>query len=156
MALYLCRWENGDFSVIQARNKEHAVEMLDEVANAEGLLLYAITDFMAHFRLTDEGVVELEGFGEEFGDHVRKRVHPVLGELDVSLYDAAPEDKARIKAAVDLERSRLKAGPAPEPDTELGKQLQAQMNLPSSVINRYTHATAREVLRKIKPKGKPN
>jgi hypothetical protein len=156
MALYLCRWEDGDFSVVQANNKEHAVEMLDEVANAEGLPLYTIADFMAHFRLTDEGIVELEGFGERFGDHVREHVHPVLGELEVSPYDAAPEDRARIKAAVQLERDRLKAEPAPEPDTELGKRVKAQTDLPTSVINRHIHTSAREVLRKTKPKGKPN
>ncbi len=156
MALYLCRWQHGDFSVVQANNKEHAVEMLDEVANAEGMPLYAIKDFMVHFRLTDEGTVELEGFGESFGDHVRERVHPVLGELDVSPYDAAPEDKARIKAAVQLERDRLKAGPAPEPDTELGKQIKAQTDMPTSFINRQIRTAAGEVLRKTKPKGKPN
>ena len=156
MALYLCRWENGDFSVVQANNKEHAIEMLDEVANAEGLPLYAITDFMVHFRLTDEGIVELEEFGERFGNHIRERVHPVVGELDVSPYDAAPEDIARIKAAVQLERDRLKAEPAPEPDTELGKQVKAETDMPTSVINRHVRTAAREVLRKTKPKGKPN
>lgn len=156
MALYLCRWDNGDFSLIQAKNKEHAIEMLDEVANAERLPLYAITDFMAHFRLTDEGLIELEGFGEEFEDYVREDVHPILGQLDVSPYDAAPEDKVRIKTAVERERGRLKAGPGPEPDTELGKRVQAEMDLPTSVINRHIHASAREVLRKTKPRGKPN
>jgi hypothetical protein len=156
MALYLCRWENGDFSVVQAKNKEHALEMLDEVANAEGLPLYAITDFMVHFRLTDEGIVELEEFGERFGNHVSERVHPILGELDVSPYDAAPEDKARIKAAVQLERDRVKAAPVPEPDTELGKEIKSQTDLPTSLINRHIRTEARQVLRKIKPKGKPN
>jgi hypothetical protein len=98
MALYLCRWDNGDFSVIQAKNKEDAIEILDEVANAEGLPLYSLTDFMVHFRLTDEGVVELEGFGDQFGDHIREYVHPVLGELDVSPDDATPEDSADQKS----------------------------------------------------------
>jgi hypothetical protein len=156
MALYLCRWENGDFSVVQANNKEHAVEMLDEVANAEGLPLYAITNFMVHFRLTDEGIVELEEFGERFENHVRERVHPVLGELHISPHDAAREDRARIKAAVQLERDRVKAAPVPEPDTELGKQIKSQIDLPTSVINRHIRTEAREVLRKTKPKGKPN
>jgi hypothetical protein len=72
MGLYLCRWENGDFSVIQANNKDDALEMLDEVANAEGLPLYSIKDFMVHFRLTDEGMIELEDFGEEFGELFKK------------------------------------------------------------------------------------
>jgi hypothetical protein len=156
MRLYLCRWENGDFSVVQATNKEHALEMLDELANAEGLPLYAITDFMVHFRLTDEGIVELQEFGERFGDHVSERVHPVLGELDVSPHDASPEDKVRIRTAVEQERARVKKAPVPEPDTELGKQIKSQMDMPTSVINRQIRAEAREVLRKTKPKGKPN
>jgi hypothetical protein len=32
MRLYICRWENGDFSVVPAKSKEHAIEMLDEKA----------------------------------------------------------------------------------------------------------------------------
>jgi hypothetical protein len=156
MPLYLCRWENGDFSIIQAKSKDHALEMLDEIDNAEGLPLYPITDFMAHFRLTDEGTVELEEFGEEFGDHVRERVHPFLGGLDVSPYDPSPEDKGRIEAAVQQERAWLKAKKAPEPDTEIGKQVKAQLDMPTAVVNRQVRTVAREVLRETKPKGKPN
>jgi hypothetical protein len=156
MPLYLCRWENGDFSIIQAQNKDDALEMLDEIANAEGLPLHPIRDFMVHFRLTDEGTVELEGFGEEFGDHVRERVHPVLGKLGVSPYDSSPEDKERIKAAVRKERDWLKARKAPEPETELGKQIKAQLDMPAAVVNRQVRRVAREVLRDSKPKGKPN
>jgi hypothetical protein len=156
MALYLCRWGNGDFSVVQADDKEHVIEMLDEIANAEGVPLHAITGFMAHFRLTDEGIVEFDGFGEQFGDYVRERVHPVLGGLDVSPYDASAEEKPRIVAAVQAERTRLKSKPAPEPDTELGKRIKAQTDLPTSVINKHVHNTAKEVLQKIKPKDKPN
>src|SRR5688572_26761401 len=102
MGLYLCRWENGDFSVVQAKNKEHGIEMLDEVANAEGQLLYPITDFMVHFRLTDSGEIEFEGFGEEFGNHVRDCVYPALGELDFSPADAIPGQKDLVKEAVEM------------------------------------------------------
>jgi hypothetical protein len=156
MALFLCRWENGDFSVVQASNRELAIEMLDEVANAEGMPVYQISNFMAHFQLTDEGVVEFECFGEQFEKHVRKCVHPVLGKLSVSPYDAAPEERAQIKEAIELERSRVSASPAPEPDTELGKQIKAQTDFPTSVINRHVHTEARKLLRKSKPKGKPS
>jgi hypothetical protein len=93
---------------------------VDEEANPERLPLYAIAEFMAHFRLTDEGIVELEGFAEAFGDHVRE------------------------------------TKPAPESDTELGKRIKSQTDLPTSVINQHIQTTASEVLRKIKPKGKPN
>ena len=36
MPLFLCRWLNGDCSVVWARTKEDAIMELDEVANAEG------------------------------------------------------------------------------------------------------------------------
>jgi hypothetical protein len=146
MRLYICRWENGDFSVVQAESKEHAIEMLDDVANAEGLPLYEISDFMVHFRLSDEGTIVLEGFGEEFDNYVRERVHPILGELDVS----------RIQKAVEQERCRLKAKPAPAPETELGKRIKAETDLPTSVINRNVKASATDWLRKTSPKGKIN
>jgi hypothetical protein len=35
MPLFLCRWPNGDCSVLWARNKEDAVEVLDQVGNVE-------------------------------------------------------------------------------------------------------------------------
>jgi hypothetical protein len=156
MALYLCRWENGDFSVVQANNKEHAIEMLDEIANAEGLPLYAISGFMVHFRLADNGTIELEEFGEHFSEHIRKRVYPVLAELDVSPYNAAPEDAPKIQKAVEQERDRVKAAPALEPLTELGKRIKAEMDLPTSVINRHIDTTSRKILQQSKPKGKPS
>jgi hypothetical protein len=104
MALYLCRWGNGDFSIVQASNKEHAIEMLDEVANAEGVPLYAIKEFMVHFRLTDEGTIELEEFGDGFSEYVLNRVHPILGNLHISPYDASAKNKAKIRAAVQAEK----------------------------------------------------
>jgi hypothetical protein len=64
MPLYLCRWPNGDCSVIRAANKAEAIEMLDEVDNAEGCPLTPLSDFMVHFRLSDAGKIECEGFGE--------------------------------------------------------------------------------------------
>jgi hypothetical protein len=156
MALYLCRWGNGDFSIVQASNKEHAIEMLDEVANAEGMPLYAIKEFMVHFQLTDEGTIELEEFGDDFSEYVLNRVHPILANLHISPYDASAKNKAKIRAAVQAERIRLKRKPAPEPDTEIGKRIKAQIDMPTSLINRHVQIKTREVLLKAKPKGKPN
>ena len=70
MPLYLCRWENGDCSFVWAANKGEAIEALDEIANAEGFPIIALRDFMAHFRLTDTGELEFEGFGERTEDAV--------------------------------------------------------------------------------------
>ena len=156
MPLYLCRWENGDFSVVQASNQEHAIEMLDEEADAEGMPLYAISDFMVHFRLTDEGTVELEGFGEFFDDYVREHVHPVLGALGISSCDATPEEITRVREAVKMERKRVKAKEVPDPDTELGKQIGAQLDMPTSIVNRHIRTETKKLLEKSKPKGKPS
>ncbi len=156
MPLYVCRWGNGDFSVVQATNKEHAIEMLDEAANAEGFPLYAINDFMVHFRLTDSGAIELQGFGDDFESYLQDRIYPTLSEVGMSLQDNAALDEPRIKAAVQAERSRTKPRPTTDPDTELGKRMKAVTDLPTSVVNRKVQTIAKKVLRSTKLKGKPN
>ena len=35
MAIYLCRWPNGEFSIVNAKTKDDAIELLDEWGNAE-------------------------------------------------------------------------------------------------------------------------
>ena len=64
MPLYLCRWPNGDCSFVQAATKGEAIELLDEIANAEGCPLTSVQDFMVHFHLTDSGELVFEEFGE--------------------------------------------------------------------------------------------
>lgn len=41
MPTFLCRWENGDISFVSARDKDTAIILLDEVANAEGMPITA-------------------------------------------------------------------------------------------------------------------
>ena len=64
MPLFLCRWPNGDCSVVLASSEQDALIKLDEIANAEGCPLVRLDDFQVHFRLTDDGELTLEGFGE--------------------------------------------------------------------------------------------
>ena len=157
MPLYVCRWGNGDFSVVQASSKDHAMEMLDEVANAEGLPLHVIRDFMVHFRLTDNGTIELEGFGDEFEDHLADQVYPTLSEVQSAIHGDAGADESRIRAAVEAERNRIKAKIPNAPDTEIGEKLKFEMDLPTVVVNQKVQAAAKEILRKAPtPKGKPN
>ena len=35
MAICLCRWPNGEFSIVNAKTKDDAIELLDEWGNAE-------------------------------------------------------------------------------------------------------------------------
>jgi hypothetical protein len=51
MPLYICRWQNGDFSAASAATKTDAIALLDEVGNAEVCELFTVKNFMVHFRL---------------------------------------------------------------------------------------------------------
>ena len=51
MPVYICRWQNGDFSAVSASSRAEAIELLDEVGNAEVCELFAVKNFMVHFRL---------------------------------------------------------------------------------------------------------
>ena len=45
MPLFLCRWSNGDCSVVWARNTEEAIVELDQVANAESCPITEVQTF---------------------------------------------------------------------------------------------------------------
>jgi hypothetical protein len=64
MAIYLCRWPNGDFSIVNAKSKDNAIEMLDEWGNAEQAFISRMADCMLDFRLGDNGRIELANMGE--------------------------------------------------------------------------------------------
>ena len=42
MPLFICRWQNGDFSAVSASSKAAAIELLDEVGNAENCELFTM------------------------------------------------------------------------------------------------------------------
>jgi hypothetical protein len=54
MAIYLCRWPNGDFSIMNATTKNEAIELLDEWGNAERAIVSRMTHCMFDFRLGEE------------------------------------------------------------------------------------------------------
>jgi len=63
--LFLCRGPNGDFSVVKASSKDEAIELLDEIGNAEGSPVTPINDnLMVHFVLTDDGDFELQEWAD--------------------------------------------------------------------------------------------
>ena len=88
MPLFLCRWPNGDCSVVLAASQQDALIKLDEVANAEGCPLVQLDDFQVHFHLTDDGELALESFGEVTDEQVWEFCYPIL---DGVVPDAAPE-----------------------------------------------------------------
>ncbi len=161
MPVFLCRWPNGDFSFVSARNKSKAIEALDEIGNAEGCPLSVVRDFMVHFYLDDDGSLELDGFGEVTENTIWKE-YPILDETldrvfqEVTGEPLTREDMQVIGEAVGKERERVKANKTKQPSTHLGQEIKKVMDVPTSMIEREIKKKATEKLKEFKPKGKPN
>jgi hypothetical protein len=94
MPLFICRWQNGDFSAVSASSREEAMELLDEVGNADVAELFTAKRFMVHFQLKQEVddveepvPVDFEGFGEETSDMLCKRVYPIYSKASLRIDD---------------------------------------------------------------------
>ena len=167
MPLFLCRWFNGDCSVVWARNKEDAIVELDQVANAEGCPITQLRTFQVHFALTDRGELVLEGFGEGTREVIVSLAYPLL---DKALQDAyadkgfngdeslPPERRVAIARAVEQERDRVEIDQArtTEPLTELGRDVKRQTDLPTVLIDRIVRQVATKKLKNFKGRTKPS
>jgi len=165
MAIYLCRWPNGDFSVVSAKTRSDAIVLLDEWGNAEQASLTRMPDCMFDFRLDDEGQIELADIGEATHDHIMRTCYPELEkalqapELDDTGQAYSANSRARIREAVESERARLwnNQPPVKEAQTELGREIQKQTGAASAVVDRIVRATATKRLQSKEGEGeKPN
>jgi hypothetical protein len=156
--LFLCRWPNGDFSVVKASSKDEAIELLDEIGNAEGSPVTPINDnFMVHFVLTDDGDFELQGWGEETGELIMKRAYPVLDEARMSSLDKSDTERTDIiRRAVVKERDRVVEKRVKTPKTLLGQNLKGMMDAPTRKIDRIVDEETAKRLKGFKGRGKAN
>jgi len=156
----MCRWPNGDLSFVSARNKEDAIIMLDEWDNAEPAEVRQIQNFMVDFRLTDDGELEFQAFGERSLDEIWGRAYPVLHQTSLKAPRTSADEptlsgKEMIRKAVKVEKNRLTGKKKPKlADTELGKSVQSQMGAPAALVNRYIKQIATEVLKKSPTSGR--
>ena len=165
MPLFLCRWPNGDCSVALASSEQDALIKLDEVANAEGYPLVRLDDFQVHFRLTDDGELTLEGFGEVTENEIWDICYPVLdgvkGQVQME-HDASARramtarQVARVRDAVRAERERVSAVQVAEPETALGRDIKQQMGASTALVDEIVRQGGEETLRKLKPPRKPH
>jgi hypothetical protein len=162
--VYLCRWPNGEFSVVTAATKREAIIALDEWAGAHPSQLHPLDSFMADFSLTDQGEIVLNQFSEGTRDVIWKLSYPELDELlssdevtDLS-GDFKPGGRERILEAVKHERTRLwENQPKDEPTTELGKRIAAQMGTSAVVADHYVEKIAKRILESEEgEEGKPS
>jgi len=162
MPMYVCRWQNGDCSFVQAPHEGGAIETLDEIGNAEGCPLTPVQDFMVHFRLSDTGELEFEEFGEVTKDVLLERSYPVL---DKAFLEAPREERSgeptaegaqMIRDAVQQERNRIKPKNIQPPQTELGRRIKSQTDAPTRMIDRIVRKVRKESLKGFESEGKPH
>lgn len=164
--LYLCRWPNGEFSLVKADDRRDAVVQLDEWAGAEPAWLVALETCMVDFRLNDRGEIELGEFGEETGEFIWEKCYPeldqVLSSEDVVKHRSGKRNRDaanKIRRAVEHERKRLwhaqKEGTPAK--TVIGRELQKRLGTVGPVADRYVECAADQILRtKGGERGKPN
>lgn len=167
MPLFLCRWPNGDCSVVLARTKDDAIIELDQVGNAEDCPITQVRTFQLQFALTDRGELALERFGEGTKEEVVSFAYPLLenaldeayrgerGQDDESL---PPNRRAAIARAVEQERNRLdlEKTATTEPRTEFGRDVKSRTDMPTILIDRLVRTRATKKLRNFKGRGKPS
>jgi hypothetical protein len=165
MAMYLCRWPNGEFSIVSAATKSDAIVLLDEWGNAEQASLKRMPGCMFDFRLRDDGEIELADIGEATYDFILGTCYPELekalseAESDENGSGFSSEGQERIRHAVERERTRLWDGqsPAKKAETELGRDIQKQTGAASVLVNRIVRQAATKRLQSKEVQGKkPN
>jgi hypothetical protein len=168
--LFLCRWPNGDCSVVAATSQRDAIVQLDEFGAAEPAMLHPIAGCMLDFGLTESGDLELNEMGEETRAVIYETCYPHLSEMLGSkelepLYSDSPTEREkktaieRLRVAVETEKKRLWDAETPRgaAKTELGKEIQRQMGASSVVADHYADQIGENILEEFDPKGeKPN
>ena len=162
--IYLCRWPNGDFSLVAAETRREALVELDEWDATHPCQLFPLESCMVDFRLDDQGEIELKQFGEETEEFIWEINYPKLHALLLSVMpmdggEHSAKAKESIRQAVQHERERLwRNQPAhPEAETEVGKTLQKRLRTTGPVADYYVQEMANRILRAKDVKGgKPN
>src|SRR5215470_18633016 len=102
MPVYMCRWENGEVSVVSAKSKKDVCLLLDELAEVEPDDLHPVSDFMLSFKLTDNGALdEVSEMGEDTQELFNQTIYPVLFQAKMkvdSASEATPKSSAGSSA----------------------------------------------------------
>lgn len=157
--VYVCRWPNGDCSIVMAGSKREAIIALDEWDAADPSWLTPMDSCLIDFRLNNRGEIELAQFGWETANLLWEKCYPVLDEVRSHyLGDRSRAAKDEIKRAVRHERSRLRGKrPALSAKTEVGRELQLRLGAAGPVADHYVEQFATGLLKSSGGnKGKPS
>jgi hypothetical protein len=159
MPVYFCRWPDGDFSVVDAVNRDHADDLLDEVGNADYAQVTTMKEFMVHFRLADDGAFEFELFGDAAVDRIMKIGYPILEEALMNALrdnggDLTEDGRKSLELAVTREREVVLVRKPKQPRTKLARILNPRFDMPSSMADRIARETEATALNKMKKRAK--
>ena len=113
MPVFVCRWQNGDFSAASARSREEAVELLAEVGDAATCELFTTDNFMVHFHIKSHVddfeemlPVNFGSFGEQTHRMLCERMYPAycaaISEIDKDRPHADDVPREKFAAASEL------------------------------------------------------
>jgi hypothetical protein len=139
----LCRWPNGDCSVVVAESRDAAIELLDnEIGNAEGVPLHPLKALLVNLRLTEEGRLELDAenpLGSDMRDEILSKAYPELHATLNRLSEVpnlGPQlAQDEIKEAVAAERVRIRGAQVVAGSSE-GRRLQKVADVPATKADR--------------------
>ena len=126
MPVFLCRWPNGDLSIVNAEDEEEAAARLEETGDAEdpAAILVEFPKFMMHFKLPEK-IVEgddlnallppliFDGFDWDTDEFLAEQFYPSFHEAGKSIdFDADPGTSSEeafeaLNKALAEEKARL-------------------------------------------------
>lgn len=166
MAIFLCRWPNGSFSVVGAANKTEAVMELDEIGNTDGAEISRMPSCLLDFEIVAPGadheigfepLIRFNGFGEHTRRFVLEKAYPKLNEALVTASEVEEKDPAAAQAlwaeAVEFEMNRVHHKPITA-DTEIGRRIQRQAGMSGAVANRIVRKAGKRLLESLETDSK--
>lgn len=151
MPMFLCRWPNGDCSIVSARDRDAAIDLLDnEVGDAEGLPLHRLAgELLINLKLRNDGQLQLDGdqpFSSDLSSEILRRAYPMLeAALQASGSKDTKSARSRIAEAVASERRRITRA-AVSAATPAGRHLQKMANVPARKADRIAREAERKKL----------
>ncbi len=171
MPIFLCRWPNGGCSAVWARDEQDAIAKLDEAGDAEPCEIGPLPEFQVHFRLTNDGSLELDDFGDETEPAIWRMAYPLLDQVEIEIMEereASGTDaltaaqRERIRQAVTHERERMSpvgpvspispvsVDPAEDSASPRRGRLQAGADATTRLVDEMMRDAGAEILRRLK------
>ena len=146
MPAYLCRWPNGDVSVVSASTEVEVADVLDEVDNPDEAELIELGHPIAfHFRLGDKSngeelPLEYEGMNEDLEDSILERAYPIFNEV---LHSDDVTD-ARLSTALEHEKNPIYSKQPDLSEDPAAANIQQQLGMPKVLVEHFTQNAMRE------------